>query len=151
MLTQVVLSSRKATTGAKTGMSSLYSLHRIIATAVVIRRRSWRLMRDYLTACKCPSKHTHRIHQTHLRHFSLQFDPAPRAGEPLVSRRVPDYFLVRIYSILYASMKDRLHFVDSLTYFPYLSYLPHSEDAAPPIPRPATKMETKSDSSVYQL
>jgi hypothetical protein len=25
---------------------------------------------------------------------SLQFDPAPRAGEPLVSRRVPDYFLV---------------------------------------------------------
>ena len=26
---------------------------------------------------------------------SLQFDPAPRAGEPLVSRRVPDYFLVR--------------------------------------------------------
>ena len=27
---------------------------------------------------------------------SLQFDPAPRAGEPLVSRRVPDYFLVRV-------------------------------------------------------
>jgi hypothetical protein len=27
-------------------------------------------------------------------HHSLQFDPAPRAGEPLVSRRVPDYFLV---------------------------------------------------------
>jgi len=26
--------------------------------------------------------------------FSLQFDPAPRAGEPLVTRRVPDYFLV---------------------------------------------------------
>lgn len=25
---------------------------------------------------------------------SLQFDPAPRANEPLVSRRVPDYFLV---------------------------------------------------------
>jgi hypothetical protein len=25
---------------------------------------------------------------------SLQFDPAPRAGEPLVSRRVPDYFRV---------------------------------------------------------
>lgn len=29
---------------------------------------------------------------------SLQFDPAPRAGEPLVSRRVPDYFLVRASS-----------------------------------------------------
>lgn len=26
--------------------------------------------------------------------ISLQFDPAPRANEPLVSRRVPDYFLV---------------------------------------------------------
>lgn len=25
---------------------------------------------------------------------SLQFDPAPRVGEPLVTRRVPDYFLV---------------------------------------------------------
>jgi hypothetical protein len=23
--------------------------------------------------------------------YSLQFDPAPRAGEPLVSRRPPDY------------------------------------------------------------
>ncbi len=31
---------------------------------------------------------------------SLQFDPAPRAGEPLVSRRVPDYFLVRVVSYL---------------------------------------------------
>ena len=31
-----------------------------------------------------------RIH----RGRSLQFDPAPRTGEPLVSRRVPDYFLV---------------------------------------------------------
>ena len=28
------------------------------------------------------------------RDRSLQFDPAPRTGEPLVSRRVPDYFLV---------------------------------------------------------
>lgn len=24
---------------------------------------------------------------------SLQFDPCPRAGEPMVSRRTPDYFL----------------------------------------------------------
>jgi len=31
---------------------------------------------------------------------SLQFDPAPRAGEPLVSRRVPDYFLVRVLLVL---------------------------------------------------
>lgn len=25
--------------------------------------------------------------------ISLQFDPCPRAGEPMVSRRTPDYFL----------------------------------------------------------
>ncbi len=25
--------------------------------------------------------------------FSLQFDPAPRRGEPHVTRRTPDYFL----------------------------------------------------------
>lgn len=25
--------------------------------------------------------------------ISLQFDPAPRKGEPHVSRRTPDYFL----------------------------------------------------------
>lgn len=31
-----------------------------------------------------------------LTRASLQFDPAPRAGEPLVSRRVPDYFLVSV-------------------------------------------------------
>ena len=24
--------------------------------------------------------------------FSLQFDPAPRRGEPLVQKRIPDYF-----------------------------------------------------------
>ncbi|KAI0822540.1 Metallo-dependent phosphatase-like protein [Trametes gibbosa] len=29
-----------------------------------------------------------------LSYSFLQFDPAPRAGEPLVTRRVPDYFLV---------------------------------------------------------
>ena len=34
--------------------------------------------------------------------FSLQFDPAPRAGEPLVSRRVPDYFLVSMSPMLWA-------------------------------------------------
>ncbi|KAJ3563414.1 hypothetical protein NP233_g8958 [Leucocoprinus birnbaumii] len=31
-----------------------------------------------------------------LSYSFLQFDPAPRAGEPLVSRRVPDYFLLSI-------------------------------------------------------
>jgi serine/threonine-protein phosphatase 2A catalytic subunit len=28
-----------------------------------------------------------------LTRLSLQFDPCPRAGEPMVSRRTPDYFL----------------------------------------------------------
>lgn len=36
------------------------------------------------------SKHDDKLER------SLQFDPAPRAGEPLVSRRVPDYFLVSV-------------------------------------------------------
>ena len=45
---------------------------------------------------------------------SLQFDPAPRAGEPLVSRRVPDYFLVsscpswrhlRVFAMLHHCMR----------------------------------------------
>src|SRR6202011_3002674 len=36
--------------------------------------------------------------------YSLQFDPAPRAGEPLVSRRVPDYFLVSCHYIRYLNM-----------------------------------------------
>ncbi|KAF5391615.1 hypothetical protein D9757_002423 [Collybiopsis confluens] len=31
-----------------------------------------------------------------LSYSFLQFDPAPRAGEPLVSRRVPDYFLASV-------------------------------------------------------
>lgn len=38
--------------------------------------------------------------------YSLQFDPAPRVGEPLVTRRVPDYFLVSCRPI---------HFVGCLT------------------------------------
>uniref|UniRef100_A0A060T3M0 Serine/threonine-protein phosphatase n=1 Tax=Blastobotrys adeninivorans TaxID=409370 RepID=A0A060T3M0_BLAAD len=33
-----------------------------------------------------------------LNHSFLQFDPSPRAGEPSVSRRTPDYFLVSLKS-----------------------------------------------------
>jgi hypothetical protein len=36
---------------------------------------------------------------------SLQFDPAPRAGEPLVSRRVPDYFLVVLSTFVYVDLR----------------------------------------------
>jgi hypothetical protein len=47
-----------------------------------------------------------RIH----RDRSLQFDPAPRTGEPLVSRRVPDYFLVKSTPL---SVYDELIVFDS--------------------------------------
>ncbi|KXN92964.1 Serine/threonine-protein phosphatase PP2A catalytic subunit [Leucoagaricus sp. SymC.cos] len=47
-----------------------------------------------------------------LSYSFLQFDPAPRAGEPLVSRRVPDYFLVSFISFL---------IVHSYVVFPFLS------------------------------
>jgi hypothetical protein len=40
---------------------------------------------------------------------SLQFDPAPRAGEPMVSRRVPDYFLVSFCFHLPGGCRRRTH------------------------------------------
>jgi hypothetical protein len=40
--------------------------------------------------------------------FSLQFDPAPRAGEPLVSRRVPDYFLVSLLTFNHRPLSAHL-------------------------------------------
>ena len=43
-----------------------------------------------------------------LQFISLQFDPAPRAGEPLVSRRVPDYFLVRLCSSFMQHLADSI-------------------------------------------
>ncbi len=43
-----------------------------------------------------------------LRHYSLQFDPAPRAGEPLVSRRVPDYFLVSTFDVAGSASNESL-------------------------------------------
>ena len=46
---------------------------------------------------------------------SLQFDPAPRAGEPLVSRRVPDYFLVCIYCEVNVDRRLR-HLISDLTH-----------------------------------
>ena len=58
---------------------------------------------------------------------SLQFDPAPRAGEPLVSRRVPDYFLVSCYLaytlfdlLIFSYHSDETNFhiqVNKRTYF----------------------------------
>lgn len=38
-----------------------------------------------------------------LTSFSLQYDPSPRPGEPSVSRKTPDYFLVCLLSRLFSS------------------------------------------------
>lgn len=52
-------------------------------------------MKNYHTACAfSPPPRSLFALQLITPPCSLQFDPAPRAGEPLVSRRVPDYFLV---------------------------------------------------------
>jgi serine/threonine-protein phosphatase 2A catalytic subunit len=40
-----------------------------------------------------PTKPSNHSTSTTNTHHSLQFDPCPRAGEPMVSRRTPDYFL----------------------------------------------------------
>lgn len=38
---------------------------------------------------------------------SLQFDPAPRAGEPLVTRRPPDY--VSAFQLVYSANTNALY------------------------------------------
>jgi serine/threonine-protein phosphatase 2A catalytic subunit len=45
----------------------------------------------------CCSLRMFRVRRLTFGTFSLQFDPAPRAGEPLVSRRVPDVSSSRSY------------------------------------------------------
>ena len=56
-------------------------------------------MRNCRTACEWLTPDDRMRQEIRLkRKFSLQFDPAPRAGEPMVSRRVPDYFLVSIHT-----------------------------------------------------
>lgn len=50
----------------------------------------------YVTSTFSPDSFSHLFNIN----TSLQFDPAPRAGEPLVSRRVPDYFLVSMFAIV---------------------------------------------------
>jgi hypothetical protein len=70
--------------------------HPTIAIVVAIRLQSWKLTKNYLTACAHFSVLIFCWSSLTVCHYSLQFDPAPRAGEPLVSRRVPDYFLVSL-------------------------------------------------------
>jgi hypothetical protein len=60
-------------------------------------------MKNYHTACALASNSSVPLGiLTYV--CSLQFDPAPRAGEPLVSRRVPDYFLVSYRYVRYLNM-----------------------------------------------
>lgn len=51
---------------------------------------------EKLSYSLCVSYPSLRLFRHLIPLHSLQFDPAPRAGEPLVSRRVPDYFLVSV-------------------------------------------------------
>ena len=60
-------------------------------TGAVIRLLSWKLMSTSSIHCKYSTQTTSLY--TYLTSYSLQFDPCPRAGEPMVSRRTPDYFL----------------------------------------------------------
>jgi hypothetical protein len=64
--------------------------------------------------------------------YSLQFDPAPRAGEPLVSRRVPDYFLVS-YDLHRYYLYLNLHTSNHTSISVQFVHIP-VETPTPPIP-----------------
>lgn len=68
------------------------SQHPITATDVATRLRSWRLMSILSTHCKF----VRNISWNHSDGSSLQFDPCPRAGEPMVSRRQYSSFVLCI-------------------------------------------------------
>jgi serine/threonine-protein phosphatase 2A catalytic subunit len=67
--------------------------HPTTATVAVIKQRSWRSTST--SSIPCTSSQSLPLTQNSplTQHPSLQFDPCPRAGEPMVSRRTPDYFL----------------------------------------------------------
>jgi serine/threonine-protein phosphatase 2A catalytic subunit len=66
------------------------SQHRTTATGAATRLLLWRLTSISSILCK---HHNPICRVPMLIVCSLQFDPCPRAGEPMVSRRTPDYFL----------------------------------------------------------
>lgn len=72
-------------------MLSPSSQHPITATDVAIKQRSWRLVGLPIDNFAIPKANERK--DEHLKYTFLQFDPCPRAGEPMVSRRTPDYFL----------------------------------------------------------
>lgn len=73
-------------------MSSPFSQHQTTATAAGTKQRLWKWTKSCRIACTLRRAPLY-LRLTDVIH-SLQFDPAPRVGEPLVTRRVPDYFLV---------------------------------------------------------
>jgi hypothetical protein len=69
------------------------SQHRTTATVAVTKQRSWRSMSTSSIPCTSGLFLPLTQYSPLTYHLSLQFDPCPRAGEPMVSRRTPDYFL----------------------------------------------------------
>jgi len=74
-------------------VANFYPQHPTTATVVVTKQRSWRSTNISSIPCTSLSPTLHRNATFTNIHLSLQFDPCPRAGEPMVSRRTPDYFL----------------------------------------------------------
>lgn len=71
------------------------------AHQLVMEGYNWRQDRNVVTIFSAPHYYCYRCGNQaaimeideHLKYSLLQFDPCPRAGEPMVSRRTPDYFL----------------------------------------------------------
>lgn len=120
-------------------MLSLSSRHPITVTGAVTKQRSWRSTKTSNIPCKLalPESFVAKLtHSSILR--SLQFDPAPRAGEPLVSRRVPD---VRFHLPLFVESQFETDGTPSFTVFPvntsrtlHNSYLFLDRDSPSPFP-----------------
>ena len=140
----------QVTTGARTGTSSRSSRHQTTATAAATRRRLWRSTKNYRTACTCFARVCLHTLVLITPSCSLQFDPAPRAGEPLVTRRVPDYFLVRFpsryalsllltrsYAVICCHTPAPPAHTSHVSLVQYLSYI---RTCSSPVRRPDSKM-----------
>jgi len=85
----------RVTTGATTETLSPYSPLQTIAIVAQTKPPSWKSMRKWVKTCKFFFFFVFLFEQSSLTGYnrSIQFDPAPRKGEPNVTRRTPDYFL----------------------------------------------------------
>lgn len=68
-------------------MSSQSSLRQIIVIAAEIKQVLWKWMKVLSTHC---TLYALNLGNDYVFNGSLQFDPAPRRGEPHVTRRTPD-------------------------------------------------------------